>query len=302
MKHATVVWRFRDGKAGHERQTAGLLSALAIQRRITTIEINAGEISHAWWAWLRGSWPGRPGLAVPDLVVGAGRACAWPMLAAARAFGARSVYLMNPSLPRGLFDLCLVPRHDGVPASARVMLTEGVLNDLVPSSAPRTGATLVLVGGPSRHHRWDEGGLLGQIDRLLAALGETSLVITDSRRTPPSTTAQLMQRVGDGVHFVSHASCGPDWLREALLQAPAAWVTADSVSMLFEALSAGCAVGVLEVPAGRADRITRIAPTLLAESRVLSLGQWQATGKWPQHPPLAEATRCAARVAAELAR
>jgi hypothetical protein len=71
--------------------------------------------------------------------------------------------------------------------------------------------------------------------------------------------------------------------------------------MLFEALSAGCAVGVLEVPARRADRITRIASTLLAESRVLSLAQWQATGEWPPHPPLAEAARCAVRVAAELA-
>ena len=110
-----------------------------------------------------------------------------------------------------------------------------------------------------------------------------------------------MQRVGDGVHFVSHTTCGPDWLRESLMRAPAAWVTADSVSMLFEALSAGCAVGVLEVPARRADRITRIASTLLAESRVLSLAQWQATDQWPTHPPLAEAARCAARVAAELA-
>ena len=301
MKPATVVWRFRDGKAGHERQTAGLLSALATQRPITVIEINAREFPRAWWAWLRGIWPGRPGLALPDLVVGAGSACAWPMLAAARAFGARSVYLMNPSLPRGLFDLCLVPRHDGVPASARVMLTEGVLNDLVPLPGPRSGATLVLVGGPSRHHVWDEAGLLGQIDRLHDSLGETSLVISDSRRTPPSTTAQLVQRVGDGVHFVSHTTCGPDWLREALMRAPAAWVTADSVSMLFEALSAGCAVGVLEVPARRADRITRIASTLLAESRVLSLAQWQASGEWPPHPPLAEAARCAVRVAAELA-
>jgi hypothetical protein len=84
------------------------------------------------------------------------------------------------------------------------------------------------------------------------------------------------------------------------MQAPAVWVTADSVSMLFEALSAGCAVGVLEVPARRDDRITRIAPSLLAESRVLSLAQWQAKGEWPRPPPLAEAARCAARVAAEL--
>jgi hypothetical protein len=84
------------------------------------------------------------------------------------------------------------------------------------------------------------------------------------------------------------------------MQAPVAWVSADSVSMLFEALSAGCAVGVLEVPARRADRITRIAPALLAESRVVSLAQWLTSGAWPAQPPLMEAARCAARVTAEL--
>ncbi len=301
MKPTTLVWRFCDGKPGHDRQSAGLVAALAAHQPTTVLTLPAADYPHAWRHWCRGRWPGGAVAQRPHLVLGAGRACVWPVLAAARAHAAMSLYLMNPPGLRCLFDLCLIPRHDGVAAGPRVVVTEGVLNDLPAGEGPRVGPTLVLIGGPSRHHGWDEADLLRQLASLVYGTTPRHFVISDSRRTPASTTAALRNFAQPGVVFLSHATMTSEAFRTALLNAPSTWVTADSVSMLYEALSAGCAVGLLAVPARRVDRITGLAAVLLADRRVSSLAQWLAEGRLPPPAaPLAEAQRCSRLVAARL--
>lgn len=301
MNSGTVVWRFRDGKAGHERQTVGLLGALARLRPLSVFDIHTATTPRAWWDWCRGRQPAGLVLPTPQLVLGAGSACAWPVLASARASGAFSAYLMKPPMPWPSFDLCFVPRHDSPVASPRIEPTEGVLNDLEASLQPRHGPTAILVGGPSRHHGWRDDELLSQIASVVFGQRERNVVIADSRRTPAATSARLRDFCGEGVRFVSHETSGPGWLRETLQQATAVWVSADSVSMLFEALTVGCPVGVLAVPARRTDRISAIADGLIAEGRANSLKQWLVTGRLSAAPPLAEAARCAALLDARLA-
>lgn len=303
MGPPVVVWRFLDGKPGHERQSAGLLAALAQQRPLVLHAIRVAGLRLGPWQALAGRLPARlSALPAPALLVGAGHACEWPLIAARRARGGRSIYLMNPTLPTRCFDLCLVPRHDGVASSAHVEPTLGVLNDLEIGVGARTGPVPILVGGPSRHHAWDEAGLLAQIRALVATPGEPGqFVIGDSRRTPAATSAALAAAAGGRVGFISHRAVGGEWLRDTLLRAPAAWVTADSVSMLFEALTAGCALGVLDVPARRRDRISGIAAQLLHDGLATSLEAWRQHGRLPPPAsPLAEATRCAALVDARL--
>ena len=286
MVPRTVVWRFCDGKAGHERQTAGLLQALQALRPLDVFTVTQGQ---------------RLPSTRPALVVGAGSACAWRMLFTLSLRRALRTYLMKPPFPACLLDLCFIPRHDGAQDRPGVVATDGVLNDLVPAQGPRTGPLLVLVGGPSKHHRWDEAALLHQISVVLANAAGKPVVITDSRRTPGPTRAALQALAGPGVVVVRHEDVSASWLPATLASAPAAWVGADSVSMLFEALTAGCAVGVLEVPSVREDRISRIAPSLAARGMISLFAEWQRTGQLVQpRTPLAEASRCAALVDAAL--
>lgn len=302
MADPIVVWRFEDGKPGHERQSAGLLRALAARRPLSIHAIPTASLRLGWWDVLRRRLP--PALAAlpaPDLMVGAGHGCERPLLAARRARGGRSVYLMKPSLPLACFDLCIVPQHDGLPAGPRVTLTQGVLNDIEPGPGPREGAVPILIGGPSKHHGWDEAALLRQVASIVFGSRDRRFVISDSRRTPPTTRAKLADFVQQGVSVLSHRAVGPEWLRDTLAQAPDAWVTADSVSMLFEALTAGCAVGVIDVPVIRVDRIAAIAPQLAREGLVAAHAQWLLDGRLPRAAtPLAEATRCADLVCALL--
>ena len=118
-----------DGRRGHDNQSLGLTEALARRAPVRTVDVPVrGGASGAV-----ASLAGRPPGPAPSLVLGAGHATHLALIIAARRQRARSVVLMNPSLPRALFDLCLVPVHDGVAEGGNVLLSLGALNRLRPS-------------------------------------------------------------------------------------------------------------------------------------------------------------------------
>jgi signal peptidase I len=81
---------------------------------------------------------------------------------------------------------------------------------------------------------------------------------------------------------------------EVVIEAGEVWVSEDSVSMLYEALSSGARVGVLAVRRGAANRITAAVDALVERGWLGRPGHWQP-GAGPERP-LNEAGRCAAWV------
>jgi hypothetical protein len=292
----TVVWAFTDGKAGHENQTRGLLRALAQRFPLDTRWIRVPAYSSVLTSLMTRRFLPGAGLPPPTLLIGAGHRTHLPLLAARRAFGGRAVVLMKPTLPRVWFDLCVIPEHDGV-SGANVVVTRGALN-AVESGSKRAGTGLILVGGPSRHHGWAEREFTAQIEAIVARSADIRWTLTTSRRTPPGTTARLQELKAANLTVVPVRDTGPGWLPEQLAGASHAWVSEDSVSMVYEALTAGCATGILAVPARRASRITRGIELLVRDGLVTSYAQWQA-GAALSAPaePFNEAARVAARIA-----
>lgn len=281
------IWWFRDGRAGHERQARALLDALGRLRPVHVRE--AGPLRPA--ALLRAAtgrlWPDEP---APDLLLGAGRRTHVSLLAARRARGGRSVVLMRPGLPAAWFDLCIVPRHDRVKTSPRVLETLGPLSPVRPADR-RDGPPMVLVGGPSRHYRWDDGAVLSAIrDALAPRPGERWLVAT-SRRTPPSFESRAAAELPPGAELHPAGQTPPGWLDEHLPLARSCLVTPDSLSMIFDCLTAGVPCGVFELPVARAGRVTGAVATLLHEGRV-----GRAGGELPPGASLDEADRVARRI------
>ncbi|MDX5411056.1 MAG: mitochondrial fission ELM1 family protein, partial [Thauera sp.] len=123
-----IVWRFTDGKPGHENQTAGLVQALQAYRPVEVHDIRAPNGLAAAAAWTVWWFPWGDTLPDPDLLLGAGHATHMPLLAARRARGGRAVVLMRPSLPGNWFDLCAIPQHDAPHPAEHVFITQGVLN------------------------------------------------------------------------------------------------------------------------------------------------------------------------------
>ena len=92
-----VVWQLSDGKRGHERQVEGLIDALAEREAVDhhRITLQATGLRPVLDA-LIGHFSAASELPRPALIIAAGRACQWPLIAARRASGGRSVYLMRP--------------------------------------------------------------------------------------------------------------------------------------------------------------------------------------------------------------
>ncbi len=224
---------------------------------------------------------------ISDYVIGAGHGTHLALLALSKASGASSIVLMKPGLPMSWFDWCVAPEHDFLksPNRSHLILSKGALNRVIPKEGERLEKWF-LIGGPSKIHGFDEARLISQI-RELAHDGTWQ--VADSRRTPSDFLRKLEHEIPN-LPFFPHHETGPGWLAEKLSSAAEVWVTEDSVSMVYEALTGGARVGVLEMPRLKPDaRVIRGLEKLKAEGYLMGAGARKM-------PRLAEADRCAALI------
>ena len=285
QEHPLVIWRFCDGKRGHENQTLGLVEALARRIPVTATDI-----------YLRKSSSPIHGSEKPNLLLGAGHRTHGAVSRARRRTDARAVILMKPSLGRGRFDLCVIPEHDGLAPQPGVLLTRGVLNRVRPAASKTPGSGLIAIGGPSRHHDWLGAEMVAQVTAIVSQAGTPrTWTLTNSRRTPEATWQALKALAGDRVECVDWRDNDGDWLVSTLARSEFAWVSEDSVSMVYEALSAGAAVGLLAVPRRSSGRVVRGVTLLIADRSVTPFVCWRSgTALRALTPPLNEADRVAA--------
>jgi len=298
VTHPPVIWLLCDGKPGHENQSLGL--AEAIGRRVRC-EIHRIDLSAA--AGMLGrhflAMQANRDLPRPDLILGAGHSTHASLWWLARKTRAKSVVLMRPSLPLGCFDLCIAPAHDFPEGYERsgLVLTRGALNRVKDAAGEKSGK-LILIGGPSKIHGWDGDTLL---EMLALATDRGGWELTDSRRTPDGFLDQVRARL-PGVTAFSHEETPPDWVPEKLGQAKEVWVTEDSVSMIYEALTSGARVGLLPLPRLKSGaRILNGIDRLLAEKFLTPFAGWREFQRISSPPEiLREADRCAEIVIAHL--
>jgi len=292
-----VVWRFCDAKPGHDRQSAGLVAALGRRLAIETCTFDTRAIRVTPLQFARAQLPFAA--SAPDLIIGAGRACQWPMLASRRARGGYTAYLMKPAWPIACFDVCLIPHHDRPPENPRVIATEGVLND-ISTDKPQGDGGLILIGGPSAHFSWNGKSLIEQVQAIIDAFPQKSWTLANSRRTPPTTSSALGSLAREGVRFADAGSTDEQWLAGEFARADTIWVSGDSVSMMYEALSTGAGIGILDVPAKRDSRISRIADRLGDRGLAVRFADWRSGVPISAGAPLREADRCAELILARL--
>jgi len=282
-----------DGRPGHETQSLGLAEAIA---RRTGAQIHCVRFGPAdlIWSRYRKTVADR---APVDLLLGAGHRTHLALCLAAKRLAARAVVIMKPTWPAWFFDLCLVPRHDlraGASLSPRFVPTFGALNRLPEQLPPKQPTGLVLIGGPSRAHGWDAGPLLAAIREVLATRVELTWTVSDSRRTPNGFVDELRAE-NLRAEFVSHRQTPPGWVAARLLAAEEAWVTADSVTMLFEAVTAGARTGILPMPVRRANAgPVRAVADLAKAGFATAYASWREQGRrLPPPKRLHETGRCA---------
>ena len=265
--------------AGMRSQALGLADAMGLAPRLVALAPRL-----PWRAIPARFWPAplhAASLALPPepLAIGCGGKPA-PVLAALRRRGKRTVQIQHPRMDPRLFDQVVVTRHDGL-AGPNVVVTRTALHRATQARlaaaraewAPRLAhlprpLVAVLVGGSNGRFRLDQAegaALAGQLAAMMQADG-AGVAVTPSRRTAPAVTHALraaLEPLGGTVWD----GAGENPYFGLLACADAIVVTADSVSMVSEAVATAAPVLIAELP-GRSRRIGAFLDGLRSDGRV----------------------------------
>ncbi|GAC1369480.1 MAG: ELM1/GtrOC1 family putative glycosyltransferase [Aquirhabdus sp.] len=308
------IWHLTDQKAGHVAQAHGLFAALErAGQAVNVVDVSVNDLSNYALVlhWMTGGRIGQlPQVLAkqdaPDLIVGVGHSTHWSLILLKKCFPkANSIVLMRPSLPISWFDFAIVPAHDYADSEPKVpshvFISQGVLNPLVNQHRHEKNRHLILIGGASKRYGCSEKELIIQIEALLAKLSQQqepkSIILTTSRRTPETLVEnEFFKMNADKIQLFPVSVTPAGWLFEQLQLAEVVWVTQDSGSMLFEALTAGCNVGLLAMPQIKNDTVTQATDVLSEQRFFLPLSAYLQGEDFQEKPPLREADRVVAKL------
>ncbi len=278
-KKALHLWFITDNKPGHKNQLEGLLQALSEKHPVvpTWIEINKPQYSLASFLSLLLKSKNKI-----DFCIGAGHKTHLYLILCKLLTNAKSIVLMKPSLPLSWFDLAIIPEHDGSFTATNIIQTKGVINKICHSSQHNENKGLFLIGGPSRHYDWDNQNVIKQIHAITQSQPTIQWTLTTSRRTHEDFISQLQQKKLT-IKIIPHTETTANWLPKALEESGQVWVSEDSVSMLYEALTSGANTGLLRVPCRHKGRIQQGIEKLLNNKQLLDFNRWQEQAQFPDN-------------------
>ena len=297
-----------DGRAGHEKQTRGIIQALRDLVAVEVREIQVKSISPVaeLHQIARLLMPGRPWSESPvagaDLLLGTGHRTHLPLLQLKKRSGLPAVTCMSPPLYlRHRFDLCFVPAHDGLKEQGNIVRTVGAPNCSKNKGLHQVDRGLILLGGiDPRSHRWDAAAITGMVRQLVQAEPGRRWTVSSSPRTPAETVRQMQDLALEfsGFDFFDFTDTHPGWIEEQYDKNKVVWVTSDSISMIYEALTAGCRVGILPMQWRKANgKFKNNEDFLLSQGLVVSFSAWlRGNATWRDNTELNEARRCAERI------
>lgn len=285
MLKSIVIWVFSDGRKGHENQTKGLLNAL--------VELNKFRFAiDSYWVTKQTPNAQLTSLPEPDLILGAGHATHFPMLCAKILYGGVTVVLMKPSIPSIFFDMVLVPHHDSCTNFGNVHYTIGVLNTVARAN-PNSNEGSILLGGPSRHFLWDTDRIVREIQQICDSDSDKHWNVCDSPRSPDNLLSKIRNSPNIKKHYWRDTD--DNFISSLLSTSSEIWVSCDSVSMLYEAVSTGVPVGVFTLESRkRQNKISRGLEELATQGRIQFFHEgFVLQPQVKMELQLSETTRCA---------
>ncbi|MFL6729047.1 MAG: ELM1/GtrOC1 family putative glycosyltransferase [Sphingomicrobium sp.] len=258
------VWLLLGPRRGDNTQVLALGEALGMPFETRTMSYNwfarlrmrwfstdVGHLTRAAGRWLQPPWP--------DAVVGIGRRTVPVARWIQQQSGGRTslVRLGHPRAPNEWFDLVITTRQYPVPPGDNVVTLPLAMNRF--RKAPEATAAerawldalprphlLLSLGGPSAMWRLDNAALRLAATKLLRRVEADggTLIAVGSPRTPADAWAVVRSTLGTSP---SAAIAGADAVRYPVLLADADehFVTADSISMISEAVMTGKPVGLI---------------------------------------------------------
>ncbi len=260
-------WIVTEGMAGTENQCIGVANALGVKAKVFKVALKQPWAALSPWLGFECAstfdkdWPAP----WPDLLITSGRKA----VAASRFIKKQSnghtftLHIQDPRVAATQFDMVAVPYHDPM-RGHNVVVTDAAPNKISDEaleaakiahpqfesfSSPRIA---VLIGGKSKAYDMDDKTIKSLIADLqnIQNTHHASLLITASRRTGSQNMSALTSAFpgGNSVHFWNGQGDNP--YLAYLAYADFILVTADSVSMISDALATGKPTYIIPMPGG----------------------------------------------------
>ena len=238
MRSAKInIWLIMDGKRGHEKQSEYLAQALQNLADIEIIKMDGMFLKPFISKFLR--FFNFDSIKKPDLIIGAGHATHLSMIFSKILNGGKTVVIMKPSLPHSWFDLCFIPKHDGLPEKPGIFLTNGSINNIENEKKHNKSKGLIVLGGKSKHFNWDNQVVIDQINNIVVQHPKIRFKIATSRRTPKDFIDHLDDNLKKNIPIYEYEKVKKNWFMEEAKLSKFAWVTEDSISMIYELIASG---------------------------------------------------------------
>jgi len=252
-----VIWRFTDGKAGHDKQSLALVDSLMNQTKCRLFDFNVQGQRNPILNIIFKNYKLPEGITKPDIAIGAGHKTHLHLLAIKRCFNAKIVVIMKPSIPLIFFDLCIIPKHDGIKNGPNIINIQSSLVKFNSNLKKKENTGLILIGGPSKHYFWDSKTVLEEICKISKKFKFRKLLLSTSRRTPFDFLDQLNELNISDIKVYEYSKIKSDWLDKHINKVKNIWVTNDSYSMVTEALASGADVDIIGLKVKQDSKLSK---------------------------------------------
>ena len=297
-----------DGRPGHEKQTNGVIQAL---QKITSVAVVSLQITRAGLletiantcrVLLPGSGVKHNDVKNCDLLIGTGSQTHLPLLLYKKQYHIPAVTCMlPPTYLRSSFDICFVPAHDGIEQKGNIFVTTGAPNCSINYGRHKPECGLILLGGiDEKSHFWHDDTIVRNVQKVIEREPYVHWTISSSPRTP-EITIQKIKKFGQfykNCSFYHYKDTEKGWVEDQYNKSTFVWVTSDSISMTYEALTAGCKVGLFSMEWKKSgNKFQKNEKMLFADGIALSFPSWEGDGdRWNKLQNINEAQRCAERI------
>ncbi len=296
---------FVEGSPGHEKQSLAVIGELKRKTDVVIERVDLSRVSRTQKIKLFFSYFLLPDGGCPlaecdsDILLGTGSKTHFSILAAKKKFNIPAVICMAPdSYLLNRFDLCFVPRHDGLTAGDTVFLTDGPPVSPVNGESRNSRKGLILIGGPiPQNDGWSSEDICSCVEKIILREADVHWSISTSPRTPEETAEELKQLADsrENLIFYHFRDTPKGWIEEKYGESEFAWITVDSMSMVYEALTAGCRIGLLPLKWKSEHTKHQLSMSFLAERDLaVSFENWSAGKELSdRNNTFNEAQRCA---------
>ena len=303
MENKTIrVALFYDNRVGHLKQTDGILNALSKLKKTKVVKVEKivpsfkNDIKDIF-KYIFTLLANRGSSKELDIIIGTGAHTHIPMLILKKKMGGRIVTCMTPNFPVKYFiDICFIPEQKNPPKRKNIFTTIGAPNLCTFRKDKDRSKGLILIGGEDKSHIWDSSYVLKKVEKIVKKEKDVHWSIASSRRTPKECIAlfqELASKISN-VTFFKSEDTEKEWLEKKYAECLKVWITSDSNSMTYEAITAGCSVGIIFIKWKKKNNsFKRSLDYLTKKGYIVNFDDWDKDSKMPKGFELNESKRCA---------